>query len=120
MRPFEFNLVTLPYTELCGLCRWSMSRSTQFPAFCTWLADVLGSEGLRREESPETLPSGYISLPEHWTNADVAEALEGSTALSYAENIDAETTGKLLDKIAIHIAALAARRLRERHAVGAN
>ena len=120
MRPIEFTMSTVAYDELCKLCQWTMARQTQYPAFCNWLADVLGSEGVRRQESPDTLPSGYISLPEDWTNADVAAALEGSTAISFARGVDANTTGKLLDKITIHVVALAARRLRERHAVGAN
>lgn len=120
MRPIEFNLASIPHNDLCALTQWSMSRLTQYPAFCNWLADLIGSEGVRRDEAPETLPTGYITLPDHWTNSDVADALEGATALSYGQGVDATTTGKLIDQITIHVAALAARRLRLRHAVGAN
>lgn len=116
MRPFQFDLGTIPYNDLCGIVHWTTTRWRTFPAFVPWLADLLATEKLIRDGD---LPRGDGNhyLPAHWTDADVADALEGSTAISFAENID-PATGKFLDKLTIHVAALAAGRLRDRDYIG--
>ncbi|MEX2174606.1 MAG: hypothetical protein WD872_09610 [Pirellulaceae bacterium] len=116
MRPFQFDLSTLPDDDLGALGNWLLPRFTTYPAFAPWLSTLLGGEALRRQEGQPPAADVNHYLPAHWGDLDLADALEGSTALSFAQGVS-PATGKLLDTIVIHVAGLAARRLRERHAV---
>jgi hypothetical protein len=117
MRPFQFDLSTIPHADLAAVANWSLSRLATFPAFAAWLADLMATElRVRGGEQPRGDGNHYFPA---WTDAEVADALEGITALSFAENVD-PTTGKLLDTITIHVAALAAGRLRTRDFVASS
>lgn len=112
-RSISFNPARIPREDLTKFAKTVLERGPKAPAFYAWLADVIASECIRRDEGGiRDQDAPRPELPPGWRNEDIAAAIEESTLLSFSSGIAAET-GKLLDYLVIHVAAYAARRLRK-------
>ena len=118
MKPIEFCLSSIPDDDLPPLIQWFGGNVDKYEPLCVWLGELLANEACRRIDGSGDKVLAF-HLPEHWDDGAVATALEGITVLSFAQGISS-TTGLLIDKVTIHVAAEAAGRLRERHQKACN
>lgn len=111
MKPIRFYLPALADNDFAKLVNTVQDVGNDWPVLCGWLEEALSRELLRRFSDVGTPQDvDLLTLPGDWTNAELAEALEASTILSFCPDLPA-SVGELLDLIAIHVAAAAARRL---------
>ena len=107
----EFDLSRLPDADIVKIGAWITARgATNWPFFCTWIAGALGQEAERRGNGDGDIIV-RLALPNHWSDAALADCMSGALTLSYAREVDA-ITGQLLDAVCNGFVSLGANRLR--------
>ncbi len=112
-KPIPFDMASISDPDLARLATFTLNTLVpQYPLFGWWLADYVATERIRRDETPDMPAAQCFQFPPEMSDDAIAEFLIATTELSAgAENI-AENTGRMIDRLNIHAACTAAKRLR--------
>ncbi len=111
--PFTSYLPDLTDRELRFLATWLQDSQHLYPTFTAWLHPFCVAESERRRLGAD-LPTETIgTLPIEFSNAEVAEALEASTSMSFFEHVGPELS-VFLDALILATVTASAGRLKVR------